>query len=103
MSSNGDRRRFIVEEFEAWAGMIVVVLDRLVAAIKKQTMEEPQRLELSIGARKIDNLFASMEDIVEIQDESDILFEEFTRQIDRLREVISDMHAILDRLLESDQ
>jgi hypothetical protein len=98
MSGNADKRRIIAEEMFAWAEMIFVLLDRIILALREQYADNECRQELLLRARKIESLFTRIEELIEIQDEADLLLEEVTGLIDRLRELITSTHAMIDLL-----
>jgi hypothetical protein len=80
--------------------MIIVLLDRMIATLRTQDLDDEQRRELSLRARKIEGLFVEIQEIVEIQNEADLNLEELTARLDLLTEVISRTHEIIDLLME---
>jgi hypothetical protein len=79
--------------------MIIVLLDRMIATLRTQDLDDEQRRELSLRARKIEGLFVEIQEIVEIQNEADLNLEELTARLDLLTEVISHSrdHRPVDR------
>jgi hypothetical protein len=72
VSDIADKRRVIAEEIFAWAEMIIVLLDRMIVALRVQDLGNEQRRELSLRARQIERLFVQIQEIVEIHDEADL-------------------------------
>jgi hypothetical protein len=99
---NTDRHRVIAEELFAWGEMIIVLLDRMILALRIHGIGARPRHELSRRAQKIEALFIAIGEILEIEDETNLLSVELVNHIDRISEMLASTHAIIDRLIESE-